>query len=223
MRQSSLPILIAAILGALPITSQAALYLDSAPNKYGSPAYAPWETSAFAAAAAGTFVNMDNGINPANVGTTDYEAEDVTVYSFGDLGKRLHFIYWMPGETITSLTAKNFQIAMSYVWDGVTTDFYDDYYGQTWLTPSSWIEYSGGVIGSAGFAWWGAYGVNTPEALAADLADIAKYSGDITLYVRMDGYSDSITAQGPAVPEAGATLLLLSCGFLGLATLRRRS
>lgn len=55
---------------------------------------------------------------------------DVVVYSFGDLGQRLSFIYWVPNETIADLKARNFQLNLFYQWDGVTYDGYNDYYGQ---------------------------------------------------------------------------------------------
>jgi hypothetical protein len=208
-------------IGFIASASTVNLYLDSAPNAYGSPNYDPWWTTAKTNASAGSFVNMANGINPLNVGTTYFEIQDVVVYSFGDLGKRLHWIYWVPGETTTSLTAKNFQIAMDYVWDGITYDFYDEYYGSRWLTPSRWENYNNGVIGSAGFAWWGAYEVNTPEALAADLAAWDPSQGNITLSVRMDGYGNSLTAYHPRVPEP-STMLLLGLGLVGLAGIRRK-
>jgi hypothetical protein len=191
------------------------LYVDSAPNKYGSPSYPAWEATAFSTASAGTFINMANSVNPSNAGTTNFDIRDVVVYSFGDLGRRLHFVYWIPETTITALTAKNFEMSLFYDWDGISYDFYNEYYEKTWLTPTSWQEYAGGVIGTAGFAWWGAYGINTPEALAADLADWDKYQGNITFNARMnDGVSSSITANH-AVPEA-ASLLLLGMGLLAI-------
>ncbi|MCA9433900.1 MAG: hypothetical protein KC940_25485, partial [Candidatus Omnitrophica bacterium] len=36
------------------------LYVDAAPNKYGSPLYAGWESATFTAVSNGTFVNMSN-------------------------------------------------------------------------------------------------------------------------------------------------------------------
>jgi hypothetical protein len=195
------------------------LYVDSAPNKYGSPLYDPWQTSAFSMASLGTFVNMANSVNPLNAGSTNFDIRDVVVYSFGDLGRRLHFVYWIPDATISALTAKNFQVSLYYDWEGETHDFYNEYYSSTWLTPASWQEYNGGVIGTAGFAWWGAYEINTPEALAADLAAWDRPQGNITFYARMDGAQSSITANH-SVPEA-ASLLLLGLGLLAVAGVGR--
>lgn len=220
MRKSALSALVFAFI--LAVASGAAagpvsLYVDAAPNGYGSPNYDAWWANAKTTAANGTFVNMENSFDPANSGSTFFELEDAVVYSFGDLGKRLHFVYWVPGETIATLTTKNFEIGFSYVWDGVS---YDDYYGATWVTPSSWQEYNGGVIGTGGFAWWAAYGVNTPEAVAADLAAWRPYQGDITFRVKMDGAEDSsLTAH---VPDGGATITLLGAALTGLGLLRRK-
>jgi len=170
--------IVAMTLFLVPAGAQAIdLYVDAAPNVYGSPAYAAWQAAAFADAANGTFINMASSINTCNVGTTNFEIEDEVVYSFGDLGKRLTWIYWIPGETVANLGNNDlFKISLLNTWDGELLDFYVVYYGSTWLEPTKWIDYDAdgdgttdGVIGTAGMAWWGAYGVNTPEALEADL------------------------------------------------------
>ena len=169
------------------------LFVDAAPNAYGSPLYEPWKTAAFAAAASGTFTNMANSFNPLNAGTTNVEINDMVVYSFGDLGKRLHFVYWIPNETLSSLVDR-FTISMYYQWDGVTYDFYNEYYGATWQTPSTgrWIDYDvngdgniDGVVGTAGFAWWAAYPSNDPAELAAQLIEWDRYQGNVIFQAKL--------------------------------------
>ncbi len=194
------------------------LFVDGAPNVYGSSDWSGWKAAAWTGATTGTFVNMANSVNPNNAGTTYFELRDHVVYSFGDLGRRLHFVYWIPGQSISTLTGR-FKISLFYDWDGVTYDGYGGYYGSTWLEPSSWEDYMGGVIGTAGWAWWGAYGVNTQEALDADLAAWGPSWGDITFTAQLDGEVFSLTAM--RIPEPG-TLVLFAFGLAGLSFMRRR-
>lgn len=207
------------------------IYVDAAPNAYGSPDYAPWESATFTAVSAGTFVNMSNGVNPANVGTTDFEIQDEVVYSFGDLGKRLTWIYWVPDTTIAGLQAKEFEISLVNIWDGDVLDFYDDYYGSTWLEPTKWVEYNGGVIGTAGMAWWGAYGVNTQEALDADIADWIQADETWIFTCRMldetgalQEYSIESNREAVPAPEPASlcALLVLAGGVTAMKARKRR-
>lgn len=205
------------------------LYVDAAPNVYGSSDYPTWEANAFSAAAAdGSFVNMENSINPANAGTTDFETEDEVVYSFGDLGKRLTFIYWIPGESVQNLDDNDlFQVSLVNVWDGDTMDFYQDYYGSTWLEPTKWQDYdsngdsiSDGVIGTSGMAWWGGYDTNTQEELDADIAEWGMAEEDWIFTARLGNEEYSISAHRSPVPIPG-TLILFGSGLIGLVGYRR--
>lgn len=214
---------------ALVGSAQASVYLfvDAAPNSYGSPDYPGWESTAFAGAANGSFTNMLNSYDPANAGTTNFHIRDEVVYSFGDLGKRLTFLYWVPGESTATLDGR-FEIKMENTWNGEYLDFYADYYGSTWLQPGKWVDYDSdgdgefdGVIGKAGVAWWGAYNVNTQEALEADLAAWAQADETWTFTAKLDGVETSLTAERAATPIPGAVWLLGS-GLVGLVGLKRR-
>lgn len=196
------------------------LYVDGAPNVYGSPDYPAWKTAAWTGASTGTFVNMANSVNPNNVGTTNFELRDMVVYSFGDLGRRLSFVYWVPGETIADLTG-HFKVALFYDWDGVTYDGFNRFYHHTWLEPLHWEDYAGGVIGTAGWAWWAASGINTQAAVDADLASWGPYQGDVTFKARLDNQEFSLTATRVPVPEP-PTLALFVLGLVGLGFMRRR-
>ncbi len=158
----------AAALGLLLAATGAAeavsvdLYVDSAPNVYGSPDWAPWWATTKDDVAAGAFTNMRTGTFP---GTTVMSPYDEIVYSTGDLGKRLHWIYWVPGETMTNLDGK-FEVKWTVDWAGTEWTLDDDGNWAMdeaelgWAAPSTrWEDYddnmgTSGVVGSIGFAWW---------------------------------------------------------------------
>ncbi|MHB1034822.1 MAG: hypothetical protein ACYC35_11135 [Pirellulales bacterium] len=151
-----------------PAMAGVQLYVDSAPNVYGSPDYAAWWAQAKADVVAGSFQDLRNGTYP---GTHTIDPLDEIVYSTMDLGKRLHFIYWIPGETKASLNGR-FEANYSADWDGVESPW-------GWYQPSSWQEYSGGVIGTFGDAWWASDNEALPNSSNAspwdevDAADVA--------------------------------------------------
>ncbi len=149
---------------AVQAAPSVSMYVDTAPNVYGSPNWGPWWTSTKQDVAAGTFTNMRSGFYP---GTTQADPYEFIVYSTGDLGQRLHYIYWVPSETISSLTGK-FETKIGWDWDGVAYT-YDwstgteilDGPDKGWIEPSSWENYDSdgdgtpdGVIGTFGDALW---------------------------------------------------------------------
>ncbi len=215
-----------AFFGAILLTPCAraiaiSVYADAAPNAYGSPDFPAWRDAAYDGAINGTFVNMAHSVDPRNAGTTMFNIRDTFVYSFGDLGRRLHFVYWIPDTTVADLQAAHFQIGIDLVWDGVTLS--DWCYGTDWVAPLSWIERDGGVIGTAGAAFWGAYGVNTPEALAADIAAYQPYTDAFSFRVRADNLdAATLLTVTQRAPDGVSSLLLLALGFGSLTILRRR-
>jgi len=137
------------------------LYADTAPNVFGSPAWAPWWASAKTDMAASAFSNMRSGAYPASL---YMQPAEMIVYSTGDLGYRLHTLFWIPGETTASLNGR-FQMRYCLDWGGVDYiyDFdiadyvaYDGVGGSVgWTQPvSSWENSGSGVAGRPGWAWW---------------------------------------------------------------------
>jgi len=149
------------MLSVAPALADLSLFVDSAPNVYGSPNWAPWWASTKADVIGGSFTNMRTGTYP---GTTTMDPYDEIVYSTGDLGKRTHWIYALPGESVASLDGR-FEVKFSidwggteYTWDWNTNSWVPDAPEAGWAQPGSWEDYSdggnSGVIGSFGFAWW---------------------------------------------------------------------
>ena len=230
-------------------TITAFLYADTAPNIYGSLNWGPWWTDAKRDVAAGTFVNMRSGRHP---GTTYFEPEEEIVYSTMDLGKRLHWIYWVPGKTIAQLQNCNFQTNWMVDWEGV--DYVYDWVNNRrvpanlvggiptngWIQPSSWIEYNGGVIGTFGFAWWAhdnlapPYDSNQNPFDEVDERDVNALAAQIRRaqthaigYIRWKCQGDEDwnyrILQLNVVPEPGTMLLWLSgLAAPAVALLRRR-
>lgn len=216
----------AALLGAALLAPMARaieinVYVDAAPNAYGSPDWATWWDDAKAAAVAGTFVNMDSSFDSQNSGTNFFHIKDANVYSIGDLGRRLHFVYWLPDTTIAELTAANFEFGVDLIWAGTT---YSDwaYFPDEWVTPLSWEQTAQGVIGSAGVAFWAGLPSNTPEAVAADIAFTQAYTDAFSFRVRSDGMeATTLLTVTQRVPDPSATIVLLVLGLGALAIQRR--
>jgi hypothetical protein len=221
-------LLMVMIIAGLAVADPVQMYLDTAPN--GGSLFAAFRTAAQDSIYNGTFVNQANSFDAANAGTLNYEDEDYMVYSFGDLGKRLHSFYYIPGETTSSLAGR-FEVSIEYAWDGVWYNPYEAYGWGQWTVPGSWVNYDGngdgitdGVMGSMGNANWGAYDftTDTPEAraaLAADLADSRMYLGNTKFLAKLDGVVYELEAIHSPIPEP-LTMLLISLGGLAL---RKRS
>lgn len=239
--------LLAVASSALAVSITPTLVADTAPNAYGSPNYGPWWTQAKADVVEGTFTNMRSGKHP---GTTYFEPEEEIVYSTMDLGKRLHWIYWVPGKTIAELRTCQFEVNWMIDWEGKNY-VYDWSAGRLvqaslvggipqngWVQPASWIEYKGGVIGTFGFAWWATDDEAEPydsngnwwdevdeDDVAALAAQVRQYQTHATGYIRWncgEGYEYELL-QLNVVPEPGTMVLWLS-GFAApaFAFLRRR-
>ena len=118
MKNTILTTLVTAVLIAsgTALADTPLLYVDSAPNVYGSAQWAPWWAQAKTDVVAGTFTNMRTGTHP---GTTKIDPYDEIVYSTMDLGKRLHWIYDVPGETVANLSDKGlFEVKWEIDWYG---------------------------------------------------------------------------------------------------------
>ncbi len=144
------------------VVADPSFVVDSAPNTYGSADWAPWWADAKADLTAGTFINLRSAIAPTGA-ELKVDPYDEIVYSTGDLGRRLHWIYWVPGETPTSLAGK-FEVKWVIDWGGNEWTYEGGGWAANsatagWSQPQKWEEYTAadgttGVIGSLGFAWW---------------------------------------------------------------------
>lgn len=249
MRRIALPMLVLVLMVITAVCACAApgvnLYADSAPNAYGATAFAAWQTSAYAAAVNGSFINMANGAFP---NSTYFAATDAIVYSTGDLGKRLHWVYWLPNTTIAQLSGC-FQVKDVVTYKDGTSETYDwgtgtmvaDGTNVGWIQPSKWIEYQGGVVGTFGNAWWAYDDAALPydtdgkpynQTDAADVAAVADWMYSEQAFwtgvvrYRNDVNSEwsetnlQLTLADPAVPEP-MSMLLGALGLSSIAGLRR--
>lgn len=217
------------------------LYVDSAPNRYGSPNWSSWWDATKSDVVASNFVNLRTGTYPGSLVIDPY---DEIVYSTGDLGKRLHWIYWVP-DTTTDALNDNFQVKWVIDWDGEnwtydwsTGDWLADGPENGWVEPSSWENYSNGVIGSVGFAWWASdddalpYDTDGKPYNETDQADIDALRCQVLqsqtfaegfVRIRNDQNSDwEVYSLRVKVPDSGSSLVLAALGVAGLAGFSRR-
>jgi len=133
------------------------------------------------------------------------QPEEEIVYSTGDLGRRLHTMFWIPGETILTLPGR-FQMRYCLDWGGddLIYDFglgdyvpYDGILGSAgWTQPAaSWENFGGGVTGRPGWAWWATDDDAPPydtggnpydEANAADVEALARIVRSAQTYFRLE-------------------------------------
>lgn len=178
--------------------ASADLYVDSAPNIYGSPDWAPWWDQTKADIAGGTFTDLRSITSP-NTEPYTISPYDEIVYNTGDMGNRIHWVYWLPGENAASLDDR-LEVKWVIDWYGVnytmdwsTQSWTVDSSEQGWTEPTGWEDYDNGegvagVIGSFGFAWWAndnyaeLFDTDGDIYNETDQADIAALYEIVTMY-----------------------------------------
>lgn len=218
------------------------LYVDSAPNVYGSPNWAPWWSQTKADVVAGNFQNLRTGTYP---GTLVIDPYDEIVYSTGDLGKRLHWIYWIPGKTVSELN-NLFQVKWVIDWDGdnwtydwSNNDWALDGPEVGWVQPASWSDYNNGVIGTFGFAWWATDDDAPPgttngnpydETNQADIDALRSlvfanqtFAEGLVRYRESVNSPWQVTSLRVTVPDSGSCLALMLTALTGLLGIRSRA
>lgn len=178
--------------------ASADLYVDSAPNISGSPDWAPWWDQTKADVAGGTFTDL-RSVNYPNAGPYAISPYDEIVYSTGDTGNRIHWVYWLPGENTAGLDDRlevKWVIdwhGMNYTMDWSTQSWTADNPEQGWTEPTDWEDYNNGegdtgVIGSFSFAWQAndnyaeLYSTDSDPYNETDQADINALSKIVLMY-----------------------------------------
>ena len=230
--------LIAAMLLAICSSAQGAvtidLYVDSAPNAYvAGTGFGAWWNTAKGDIVAGTFQNMRSGTYPGQLKTNPV---DLTVCSFPDYGRRLHWMFWAPSITQSEFINLNVEIKM--LWDQFGTEYTYDWANMDvpvlntpaagWSATEYYAEvYSGGVIGFFGDANWGAYGYtqDTYEARQAFNQDLGVYLGAQAYFEGLIGWTGSPPQQTGirvAISPEPTSVMFLGTSLLGLVGYRLR-
>jgi hypothetical protein len=237
-------------LSAGALADTVTLGIDAAPN--GGAGFTAWRTNAFSTLSDGAFVNMANSHDSANIGTTTFDALDAIVYSTLDRGTRLHWVYWLPGETVESLSGR-FEVRTVADWEGVdyTFDAAGNYLVDNgtngFAQPGSWVNYDSdgdsindGVIGTFGNAWW-AYDDLAPvhntdtnffnevdqadiDQMAADMYQVQTYwRGEVRIRDSAGGDWQKYSLQGNLTQVVPTpTAAFGGLALMGLSLLRRR-